>query len=523
MNYTQLGALFIGLSLAAGTTAFAQSTTPDQSQSAADSVPHIPLVLPAWGTQSAAGPAAQLTLREEQGWFRIGVPAGWQLLADRTSGRVVLSNADRRGLHIWMLLVPRVIEAREAAALFSVLAAQVAPQTRWSQPAIKSAGERITVAAQGRDGDFTRAGGMSLIRADKVTIAFYTMASAPSVNFEPSRDLFAAVLESFTPFGGRGPGGAAAQNLTFERWTDPIERAFWLDVPRGWKIQGGTARKSAVDVRQVIQLTNPDQSVLIQAGDAEIPSFVEPWGMLQEGQYNGPALALRYQPGPVFGRTYLGWRVQPAMRDLAIDVARPIPQLQQFLQSALNAYAVPGIERRIDTGELLFHGTWHGKKAGGYLYSATNRISQQGGGAMWFAGDLANLLGFIAAEDQLATAVEVVKRMQQSFTVNPQWYASQHATIEAVRRITAETNKYISNIITQSYASRQATYDSIFDRYAHYQRDVVTLNDPQIPQNYQVQAGSNYYWIDDRGLIIGTNTQFNPDPLWFREMLTIKQ
>ena len=131
-------------------------------------------------------------------------------------------------------------------------------------------------------------------------------------------------------------------------------------------------------------------------------------------------------------------------------------------------------------------------------------------------------LGFIAAEDQLATAVEVVKRMQQSFTVNPQWYASQHATIEAVRRITAETNKYISNIITQSYASRQATYDSIFDRYAHYQRDVVTLSDPQIPQNYQVQAGSNYYWIDDRGMIIGTNTQFNPDPLWFREMLIVK-
>jgi hypothetical protein len=522
MKYAPLGALAIGLSLAAGAPAFSQVTTPDQSPSAADTATRLPLALPAWGAQSAVGPAAQLTMREEQGWFRIGVPAGWQLLADRTSGRVVLSNADRRGLHLWMLLVPRVIEAREVAALFSVFAGQIAPQTRWSQPTIKTADERITVTAQGRDGDFTRAGGLSLIRADRATVAFYTMASAPSANFEPSRDLFAAVLESFTPFGGRGPGGAAAQNLTFERWTDPIERAFSLDVPRGWKVQGGTARKSAVDVRQFVQLTSPDQSVLIQAGDAELPSFVEPWGMLREGQYNGPALALRYQPGPVFGRSYLGWRVQPAMRDLAIDVARPVPQLQQSLQSVLNAYAVPGIERRIDIGELLFHGTWHGKKAGGYLYSATNRVSQQGGGAMWFAGDVGSLLGFIAAEDQLATAVEVVKRMQQSFAVDPQWYAGQHATIEAVRRITAETNKYISNIITQSYASRQATYDSIFDRYAHYQRDVVTLSDPQIPQNYQVQAGSNYYWIDDRGLIVGTNTNFNPDPLWFREMLIIK-
>jgi len=49
---------------------------------------------------------------------------------------------------------------------------------------------------------------------------------------------------------------------------------------------------------------------------------------------------------------------------------------------------------------------------------------------------------------------------------------------------------------------------------------VVDVGDPQTQQRYQVQGGSNYYWIDDRGSIVGTNTQFNPDPLWFREMLT---
>ena len=516
--------LFTGLSLIGGAAA-AQPAAVDPAAPAVNP-PSVQMMLPAWGSPSLAATAvaAPLTTREEPGWFRVGVPAGWQLLADRASGRVVLSNPDRRGLHLWMLLVPRAVSGQDSGRLFSLLAGQVAPQAQWPQPTIKSLGERTTVAAQTRDGEFTRAAGLSLIQADKVTVALFAMASAPTATYAQSRDTFAAMLESFAPLPGQAPGGAAAPGLAFQRWTDPVENAFWVDVPRGWKVQGGTARKSAVDVRQVIQVISPDQSVLIQSGDAEVPPFVEPWGFLREGQYNGPALVMRYQPGANFGRMYLGWRVQPAMRDLVIEVARPVPQLQQLRQSILNAYAVPGVERRVDIGEILFRGTWNGKKARGYLFVATNRTaSQSTGGAMWYAGDLSNQFGFIAPEDQVDTAIEVVKRMQQSYGVNPQWFDAQHNTIEAVRKITEETNRYISNVITQSYASRQATYDSIFDRYSKYQRDVVDLADPQTRQNYQVQAGSNYYWIDDRGLIVGTNTQFNPDPLWFREMLTLER
>ena len=46
-------------------------------------------------------------------------------------------------------------------------------------------------------------------------------------------------------------------------------------------------------MRSVVQARNPDGSILIQFGDAEIPPFVEPWGFLREGQQNGPALVRR--------------------------------------------------------------------------------------------------------------------------------------------------------------------------------------------------------------------------------------
>jgi hypothetical protein len=487
----------------------------------------VPLVLPTWGStggvpqSAAAKPAIQLSMQGTPGWFRIGVPAGWQLQADRASGRISVASPDRREVAMWLLLVPRAIEARAAASLLAGVVAQVAPGARWSQPVIRQNGARTTVAAQARDGQVTRVAGMSVIPSDKVALVLFTMAAAPSAGFEQSRDLFAAVMESYVPLPGNagGPGGEA---LATQRWSDPIERAFSLDVPRGWKVQGGTVRKAAVDVRQVVQAVNPDQSILIQAGDAEIPPFVEPWGFLHEGQYNGPALVMRYLPGAELGRAYLGWRVQPAMRDLTIDAARPLPQLQQLLQSIQNAYATPGIQKRIDVGEILFHGTWNGRKSKGYLFAATTRVAQQGGGAMWFSGDLGSLLGFIAADDQIPTTIAALERMRTSFEINPQWFSANARTVDAVSRITAETNKYVSDIITKSYASTQATYASVFDRYAHYQRDVADIVDPQTQQAYQVQTGSNYYWIDDRGNIVGTDTHFNPDPLWFREMLLVK-
>ena len=240
----------------------------------------------------------------------------------------------------------------------------------------------------------------------------------------------------------------------------------------------------------------------------------------------GRRWVMRYQPGANFGRIAISsWRVQPAMRDLVIEAGAPGAAVAAI--AAIDPQRLcrcPAFERRVDIGEILFRGTWNGKKARGYLFVATNRTaSQSTGGAMWYAGDLSNQFGFIAAEDQVDTAIEVVKRMQQSYGVNPQWFDAQHNTIEAVRKITEETNRYISNVITQSYASRQATYEldlrSVFKVSARRGRPRRSADAAELSR---CRRGSNYYWIDDRGLIVGTNTQFNPDPLWFWEMLTLE-
>jgi len=492
---------------------------------------HAPPPLPAQSPPAGPPPlpvtevvGARLVAHEETGWFEIGVPEGWQLYADRASGQIALAAPDRRGLHLWLMLLPQTLGAPEAQALARLLAGRIAPsQTQWAQPETRVAGSRTMVKMRGSDGDLTRVAGLSLMGTDRVTIAYFTLASAPSVEFAGNRDLFEHVLASFRPAGTAS--GRDAPQLDYDQWWDPREHAFGLDVPRGWQVFGGTYRapsNGAVDVRQTVATINPDHNIFIQSGDPNIPPHEEPNGFMAEGMSTGGLIVQRYLPGYLLGPGYLKSRFAAQMPDLSVDAARPLPQLQQMMRAAEAPYAVPGVQQDIDVGEVLFHGSWASKPARGYLYVVTRRTSVQGGLSMWWAGDMGGLLVFIASEDQLATAHRVVERMRASLQVDPQWFAAQQQTTMAVSRITTQVNDYVSNLISQSYADKWKTYDSIFDRYSHYQRDVQDLIDPQTQQGYQVQAGSNYYWIDDKGHIVGTDSDFNPDPLWFRDMLRIE-
>jgi hypothetical protein len=493
----------------AGGAAFAQSAPPS---------------IPSWSAtpKAAAGAGVQLSIRGVPGWFRIGVPTGWQLNADRISGRVGVSGAEGRSVRLWLMLLPHPIEADDVGPIFAVTNSQMSSRTVWSQPVMRRNGGRMTIAVQGREGDFTRAAGMSFIPVGQVTVALYTIASARHPAFEPNRDLFAAVLESFMPLPGYVGGRPGLENITFERWNDPNERAFSVDVPKGWRVQGGTVRKVAIDVRHVVQLMAPDQSVLIQFGDGAVPPFVEPAANGPDEETSGPALTMRYRRADQFGRRYLGWRAKPLVRDIAFDRSRLLPDVQQRLQAIQNAYATDDVARTADAADMFFHGTWNGQPAKGYLFVATTRIAQRGGNSLWFAGDFGSLQGFMAAEERIPTAVAVMERMRTSFELVPQWYRDNSRMVEATLRLAAEANRHVSTTIAQTYAHTRPPYGSINERFIHYNHDVVPFRDPQSGRSYRVQVGMNYYWIAERGVIYGAATSFNPDPLWFREMLMVK-
>jgi hypothetical protein len=475
-------------------------------------------MLPAWepsrndSKKAPAGPI-QLLMRGLPGWFRIGVPAGWQLGADRLSGRVQVAGAEGRSVRMWPVFLPRPLDKAGAASLLRALNAQIAPKAPWPPVVVEQTGTRMVASASVRDGDVTRATGLTLFSADGVTLALHVVANAPSRIFRQNRDLFAAVMESFVPLPGYVAGDPDLEPITFERWTDPIERAFSLDVPKGWTLQGGTIRKAAIDVRQTVQLTSPDRSILIVAGDADIPLFVEP--SAEQGERD-VLTAMRFQRGDEFGRGYLAARARSLMPDLAVDTARPLPQLQARLQATLDAFAGAELDRRIEPGELLFHGSLAGRPAKGYLYAATSRIRVPGRDPLWSVGDLGSLQGFIAVEDRIATAVAVIGRMGTSFETNPQWFRDNLRAIGAISQVTAQARQHVAATIEATFGPPRANAAA---RYARYKVDVVPIRDPQSETDHMVQVGSNYYWLDERGALIGSGGPGDADPLWIREIL----
>src|SRR5215472_2754721 len=58
-------------------------------------------------------------------------------------------------------------------------------------------------------------------------------------------------------------GGAANPDMTWTRFTDPVEHAFTIDVPKGWQVAGGTRRMNAVEIRAGVDALSPDGAITL--------------------------------------------------------------------------------------------------------------------------------------------------------------------------------------------------------------------------------------------------------------------
>ncbi|MGE0715679.1 MAG: hypothetical protein AB7P02_09560 [Alphaproteobacteria bacterium] len=490
-------------------------------------VANPPIPSPPGPNPPPAGPpppaAVQLQRQGEPGWFTIGVPAGWQLRTDRQKGHVAVQGAEG-AVQVRPFLLPRPIDAATAQALLSAFVAELAPGTRWGAVHGAEAGGRPGLKVAGRQGDLVHVAAISAFPAPGGAAGMLWLVTSRAERFQQSAPLFGAVLESFRPAAGTAQSPAEQGGRGFVRWTDPVEGAFSTEVPQGWKVAGGTIRKAAVDVRHAIRVESPDGAIVCSVGDGEIPPFTEPTGTLREGSWYNPMavqmMVRRYTPGEHFARWYTEWRLgQAGVQGLRFDAVTPLREATQAANAALARTAVAGIQVRADVGEARASGLLRGRPVRAYAFAATNRTGMADAGATW---NVTAIIGFVAPEDRVGEAAAVLTHMLTSAEINPAWVGAQQRTTAETVRIVTETNRYVSNIISQSYADRSQRMDRVFERGSQARRGVVQLEDPATGQRYEVEAGSNYHWITDQGLIAGTNSHFNPNGLWFREMLRIE-
>ncbi|MEZ5356345.1 MAG: hypothetical protein R2762_27235 [Bryobacteraceae bacterium] len=500
---------------------FQRPRPPAAPRAAPKSAPDIPTT-GAPGTPSSSEQAPRGWIRHtDPGGFAVVLPTSWKTAAtvDPNSG-LPLFRFQGPDPRLFAFVMPVRISEPDLRSWF---AAHVRRQFAAVFPSVSSASPQLV---QGRAGAIlsavrfdTRAGagqGAILVyRVGKMAMAYGI--GAPAGEFTQARPALVRVLSSFRFVAPRqtslGKTNRSAPALTYATFQDPTEGAYTVQVPQGWKVNGGVQRNFGPTYPlPYLQIHSPGGQITVVAGDPTVPPFVEPQsvgGMFRPGQMYSPGygsrmMVMAYHHGLAYagiylermvGRTVTGIRIRDR-RDRA-DMVAPFNQSQQT-----NALA----QTQATAGEISFEGQRAGSPTLGYLYCSTTKteMRQISAGGMWY---VTGLYYWLAPPGQESTALAVIAQLVRTFRTSERWYYANQKQVAQTSRIVSETSDRISQVISDSYWSRQKTMDRNSRNFSDRIRDVQRVRDPGTGEEFEARSGSNYYWRlqgDDRPIGTGS-------------------
>jgi hypothetical protein len=445
--------------------------------------------------------------RPSDGWrveqdpsgFSMEVPRGWSVRPDAATGRVEATGPDDERVIAWPLYSPQPLTTRSASTLLRRLAPKLWPGARWREVEILGPS---AVQARGTRGD--RRAGCALAWANSPrgasATAYLLLPAASAGGGSPER--LARIAQSVRLTGP--PARAIARRVPHERWTDPVERAFSVEIPAGWRAEGGASRPNTLVVQAHVDARSPDGEIALYLGDA-FPVYVEPNAVLRAAGI-----------GP--GGTYVDPMGHPN------PVAAYAPGIEYALRAVLPARvgrfrvtrgaARPDVAARLarvginqfDAGEAEYLFERSGRPRQGWALCITERVSTTIGGT-WHVW---RLFLVEAAPARFDEGTAAMAHLAASLQVDPDWAARQAQLTAAQSRILAEMNESVGRTIRQAYETRQSTLDEIHRRGADARREVDQLIDPETGRHFTVESGSRYYWVDPRGVVVGTETDSRP-------------
>ncbi len=130
------------------------------------------------------------------------------------------------------------------------------------------------------------------------------------------------------------------------------------------------------------------------------------------------------------------------------------------------------------------------------------------------------IIGYLAPPEKASAAGAIMNQMLRSRRFNPQWEMMQSRVAGAASAIATSTANQIADMAASSQRARDAVDDEIARRRSNATLGVVDLADPETGRRMSVESGSNYYWLDPRGMVVGTNTDTRPN-FDFRALLQL--
>jgi hypothetical protein len=439
--------------------------------------------------------------------FRMELPRGWTARLGQ-NGAVLATNQDNSAV-----VIAPVSGAGTAAAQWLREAGAASLRQYLNSPVLTGIyPSRMGPGAALGSFEFGEGAGManvlSLFNGEVGTL--YVIAAPKGVFFH-QRPALVRILRSFS-FTGESPAGMDA---SFTRFRDPNEGAFTIDVPAGWKAEGGLVRKSTLDTRPFVWAASPDGSTVIHLRDPAFGTFVIPDQMLmstviREGMtytpgYGNIMVVWRYQPGPQFAQQYAA--------KLAADTQATNLQIKSVnAREDLSKPQTIGIMQEQTTGgEVEFTCTRNGRECAGKVLAATKiqASSAMPGSALWWVDLLAS---FVTQREQYSAVERIFEHMIASTQWNPQWVAMQNQTAYNTGQIARDASEYTSQVIEDVSRNRDRSRERIHQNRIDAIRGVVRLRDPNTGEELEGVAGRNYYYRAPGGRPVGTDIEVrSPD------------
>lgn len=307
---------------------------------------------------------------------------------------------------------------------------------------------------------------------------------------------------------------ASLPPIQWQRFVDPNEASFSIDVPAGWRVSGGLARRNALQFWPWLSAVSPDGNTILAFGDPNLQSYVLPTPMLAmtgfgEGSlYNGGGgttyVVSRYVPGLLFAKLYAERQLPRFCGDIQPGASGERADAAARIGGGYSGFA------QTTAGDVRFSCRKNGTEMAAYVFSATSLTPwpMVGPGAgLWYPSFL---FAYLAPKPLAAVAEQMVAHMLGSIVISPEWLAQTSNTAMAVSRIATASGHAMSDTIMRGWEAKNATIDRLMEEGSRARLGIDIYADPATGTRYTVDNTHRYYWVNPQGRVVGTETDTPP-------------
>jgi hypothetical protein len=345
--------------------------------------------------------------------------------------------------------------------------------------------------------------------------------SAAAPDFPPP-DALAPPSAPDAPPGASAAGASSMGSIKWVRFTDPAEQSFSVDVPAGWKTEGGLIRRGPLNIDTFLRSLAPDNLIYIQIGDPDIPPYAVPTRLgaqlgQREGQTYNPGhvseMIMHYIPGEEYARRFGVLRFSKLCTEVKLTKSDNRPDIAEKERPA-------GSKARMDGGEAYFSCTRGHTPVTGYI-RATTYLQQNNNIGIW---GLQQIGGFIAVPDCFDQGMAMLDHMFETTTENPVWTARQAQITQATSNTIIQEHQAWSANNAQQYQALMGQLSHESQRYeaASHQMDssfqgmddaingISHYVNPETGQHLDLDNTHAYQWSNGIGGTAGTNSDQPP-------------